>query len=583
MADIINFKKRRKKKTPGDNDAQRPPPAAREIDVEKCPIKPLGEWKGVYFYLSRSGEMRDMPYNQHTYLGIGSLFGGESEWLNENFSKFTKEGVPTGEFNVGKAAYWLMKQCAKRGHFDPQTIVRGPGVWQDENKRVLVHCGNKIRIDGVWGPAGIVKNDVLYPASPRIARPAAKPCSSDQARALLTAARCWEFEAEGGADLFVGWIGSAMLGGAPIWRAHMFATGERGCGKSWLADLASAALGGAGHPPLNNFTEAYIRQALTSQSRAFILDESEDDDVRGRIKAVIELIRHMSGGVGARVGRGSSGGQATTFPITGCAYLSAVLHGQLKPQDKSRIMMLTLKQLPAGVDQTGRSDRALAEIAKIRDLSPRLWARALDGWPRFQDTFGAYRAGFMSLGCDARQSDQAATIVAGRDLLIENAAPDHDSVREIIAKFSYLVDAAAEDDDESEGKECLNQLYTAQAGMWKGGDRRTVSQVIMEAMHAGGINERESLGTIGLRIERQRQPGKAVLLVATAHVGLGRIFEGTRWYNRGWTEALRYLEGVYRWPNPVRFAGVLSRATALPWGWLPREETAEQPTAEDDL
>ncbi len=582
MGKLLTFKERKKKKKSGDNGAQNPPPSEREIDVEKCPVKPLGEWQGTCFYTSRSGELRQLRHREHRELEIKGLCGGELGWLVDNFNKY-RDGERTRKWDESTASTWLIKQCAKMGHYDPQTIVRGPGVWQELDKKILVHCGNAIRTDGIWGPAGIVKNDILYPASPRIARPANKPCSSEQARALLAAARCWKFKAAGGADLWVGWIGSAMLGGAPIWRAHMFATGERGCGKSWLADLASAALGGAGHPPLNNFTEAYIRQALTSQSRAFILDESEDDDSQGRIKAVIELIRHMSGGVGARVGRGSAGGQAQTFPITGCAYLSAVLHGQLKPQDKSRIITLTLEQLPGGIDQTGAHDRALAEIEKIRVLSPRLWARALDGWPRFQDTFGAYRAGFMGLGCDPRQSDQAATIVAGRDLLLEDAAPDHDSVREIIEKYSYLVDVAAEDDDESEGKECLNQLYTATAEMWRGGDKRTVSQVIMEAMRPEGMVEREALGNIGLRIERQRHAGKAVLLVATAHVGLGKIFEGTRWYNRGWTEALRYLDGVDAWPQPVRFTGVLSRATAIPWDWLPREEPAEQPTAEGDL
>lgn len=49
--------------------------------------------------------------------------------------------------------------------------------------------------------------------------------------------------AQGGDDLFVGWIGAAMLGGAPLWRAHLFTTGERGCGKSWLADLYAAGVG----------------------------------------------------------------------------------------------------------------------------------------------------------------------------------------------------------------------------------------------------------------------------------------------------------------------------------------------------
>ena len=581
MAEIITFKKRRRKKKSGGDPPKCGPPFERKIDVKKCPIKPLGEWQGMYFYMSRSGELRQLKFNEHKALGIGSLFDGKIGWLLENFGKHTAHGKT---FDESRTAFWLMEKCAEMGHFDPQTVVRGPGVWQDQNKRVLVHCGDKINIDGVWGPAGIIKDDVLYPASPRIARPAAKPCSSDQARALLTAARCWDFEAEGGADLWVGWIGAAMLGGAPHWRAHLFTTGERGCGKSWLADLASAALGGAGHPPLNNFTEAYIRQALTAQARALILDESEKDDAgAGRIKAVIELIRHMSGGSGARVGRGSSGGQAQTFPITGCAYLSAVLSGYLKPQDKSRILILILKQLRSGIDQTDRSDRALAEIVKMRELSPRLWARAIAGWDRFQDTFGAYRAGFMGLGCDARQSDQAATILAGRDLLLEDAAPDHDSVREIIGKFSYLVEAAAEDDDESEGKECLTQLYTAPADLWRSGDRLTISRVIMEAMQANGTPEREALGTIGLRIERHRQPGQAVLLVAKTHVGLARIFEGTRWHNCGWTEALRYLDGVGAWPNSVRFAGVKSRCTAIPFSWLPREEPAEPPEPEDDL
>ncbi len=122
----------------------------------------------MYFYLSRSGELRQLAYNHHTTLGIGSLFGGEIEWLLENFGKYTAQGKT---FDESRTAFWLMRKCEKVGHFDPQTVVRGPGVWRDQDNRVLVHCGDKIGVDGAWIPAGIVKNDVLYPASPRIARP----------------------------------------------------------------------------------------------------------------------------------------------------------------------------------------------------------------------------------------------------------------------------------------------------------------------------------------------------------------------------------------------------------------------------
>ncbi len=107
--------------------------------------------------------------------------------------------------------------------------------------------------------------------------------------------------------------------------------------KTWLAELLAVALGGAAHPLQNNFTEAGIRQALTGEARALILDEAEHDEGGRRIKAVIETIRHMSGAAGARVVRGTAGGTAQAFTLAGPVYLSAVLAGALKPQDRSRI------------------------------------------------------------------------------------------------------------------------------------------------------------------------------------------------------------------------------------------------------
>ncbi len=74
-----------------------------------------------------------------------------------------------------------------------------------------------------------------------------------------------------------GFVGAAMLGGATPWRAHVYALGPYGSGKSWLGELQSAALGAAAHPISNNYTEAGLRQAFTTQSLALILDEAEGD------------------------------------------------------------------------------------------------------------------------------------------------------------------------------------------------------------------------------------------------------------------------------------------------------------------
>ncbi len=132
-----------------------------------------------------------------------------------------------------------------------------------------------------------------------------------------------------------------------------------------------------------------------------------------------------------------------------------------------------------------------------------------------------------------------------------------------------LDDAVAEDGDENEGQECLVRLYNAIVKIrpppWV-----AIGRVIMEAMQPGGAVQREHLNRFGLRIERHRQPGQAVLLVANRHVALARIFEGTRWRDGTWREALRYLDGVKAWPNAVRFAGTHSRSTAIPFARLPR-------------
>ena len=65
------------------------------------------------------------------------------------------------------------------------------------------------------------------------------------------------------------------------------------------------------------------------------MDEAEADEQQSRIKEIIRLIRLMSSGAGAQSVRGSAGGVATSFSVTGTAYMSSVLPGPMRPQDKS--------------------------------------------------------------------------------------------------------------------------------------------------------------------------------------------------------------------------------------------------------
>ncbi|MDP6565685.1 MAG: hypothetical protein QF578_12730 [Alphaproteobacteria bacterium] len=199
----------------------------------------------------------------------------------------------------------------------------------------------------------------------------------------------------------------------------------------------------------------------------------------------------------------------------------------------------------------------------MKARSTALRARAIELWPVFEASFGAYRQTFINAGCDARQADQIATILAGRDLLLCDVEPDDDSLTHEVGRCRELLEAAAAEEDEGEGEQCLNHLMSSPVDIWRSGLRRTVAQVIIDALAAdpttaGG--QRAGLGTIGLRLEGTG--GDVRIAVANRHVGLERLFNNTRWQGGAWVQALHYLDGAEA-IAPKRFAGVQSRCTLL--------------------
>ena len=559
-------------------------------DRESCPVTPLGTRSLVFYYFTADGQLVDLPSGRHTRQNLKALFGGNLGWCRENCPARDSDGnVRANTWSDDVLATVLMSWCTAAGLFDATAPVRGPGVWRNGLKGPLVHCGDVlIDMDSQETmPAGRRLEDVLYPAAPKLQRPADEPATARDGCMLLEAARIWRFrdlpDPEGielGPELFVGWIGAAMLGGAPAWRSHLLVRAKHGAGKTWLAELASAALGAGAHAMHNNYTEPGLRQALTGEARALVLDEAESSDRYGRVQQVIELLRHMSGNEGVRSVRGSAGGQAQAFQVTGCAYLSAILPPQLVPQDRSRITVLDLDELDTGADAAGSTERARNAIEWAAKKSAGLRMRALAGWNRFNDSIGVYRSALLAAECSMRQADQLATLLAGRDLLCEDHVPHGDTAAEDVRRFTALLDELVIEDESGEGEQCLTHLYTSPVDSWRGGDRKTVSQMILKALDADGVPERRTLAAIGVRIENRRNPAQAWLCVANQNVGLDKIFADTRWHGGGWRGALRYLHNAMAWPVPLRFGGAQIRATALPAACLPQPDPPTSPEAQ---
>jgi hypothetical protein len=542
------------------------------------PVRPLGHHGGVYYYLSKSGEVRRLRDQDHKRLQILSLFDGDDEWLIERCPAYDREGNRReGMWSHEAAAKRLIRLAAREGIFDPNTPVRGPGIWRTDQGRLVIHVGDAIATlsaeacheiaEGggrlAWEHAGQIIDGGLYAATARCQRPAKTSAGRSAGAKLLEGLKRWHYDNPLSPDIGLGFLGAAYLGGAPAWRVHLLLSAQGGSGKTWLMNFLEAALGGMG-AYTNDTTEAGLRHALTGETRALLIDEAEGDEGSlGKVEGVIRLLRLMSSGAGANVMRGSAGGKAQSFQVTGCAVMAAILPPPLKPQDRSRICVINVLRPPSGQSTANAAEKAAAAIRDARRLAPGLRMRAIAGWPRFLETFDLYRAGLVAGGLSGRNADTLATILAGRDLLLQDSIPDPDSIERDLALFAPLMASADEAEDEGEGQQCLTHLYSSSFDRWHQGERSSVGELIMDKRN-------DLLARVGLKLMKVDEGGG--LLVANQHVGLARIFEGSKWSDGRWVTALRYLEGATPFSKAVRMAGALTRATHLPIGLLPRPD-----------
>jgi hypothetical protein len=558
---------------PGGPDE--PETAEGEPGESAGPVRPLGHNGGIYYYLSKAGEIRRLQDKDHKRLQILSLFDGDDQWLIEHCPAFDKDGnAREGVWSHDAAAKRLIRLAARQGLFDPNTPVRGPGVWRTGNGRLVVHAGNAIASltadDCVelaeggglrWEHAGQVIDGGLYAATSRCQRPADEPARRSVGGKVLAALKLWCYDSPLSPDIILGFLGAAMLGGAPAWRVHLLLSAQGGSGKTWLMNFLDAALGGMGAYS-NDASEAGLRQALTGESRVLLLDEAEGDEgSAGKVEAVIRLLRLMSSGSGANVMRGSAGGRAQSFQVTGCAVMAAILPPPLKPQDRSRICVINVLRPPSSQSTARAAEKAAAAIRDVRKVAPGLRTRAIAGWPRFQETFDLYRAGLIAKGLSGRNADTLATILSGRDLMLQDGVPDTDSIEADIEKFAPIMAIADEAEDEGEGQQCLTHLFTSAIDRWHQGEKSTVGELVMDRRN-------DILARVGLKI-RNVDEGDG-LLVANQHVGLARIFEGSKWSDGRWVTALRYLDGAGPFEKAVRMSGLLSRVSYIPPQHLPR-------------
>jgi hypothetical protein len=557
-------------------------PPARMPDG--CPVEPLGTEGGLFYFLTALGELRALPSDKVANKHIVGMFAPFVDYLEATWPRM-KQDAQTGEWlavpNSWKAddtSKELMRVAASRGVWNAREKVRGRGAWTDEDGRLILHSGNQVMIDGRWAKPGM-HGGFVYPTAPPIPRPG--PDGGGHAgKQLLSWLKSWNW-ARPSIDpvLLLGWIGCAMYGGALKWRPIAWITGDKATGKSTLQLLIELLFDG-GLLQTSDATEAAVRQILGQQSMPVAIDEAEAEEDNRKLLALVKLARQAASG--GRILRGGQDHQGHEFIARACFLFSSILVPPIPPQDRSRLAVLELGELTAG----NRAPKLQA--AEMRELGGTIRRRLADRWSQFQDVLADYENAMIDFGGHGgRTADQFGTLLAAAHVMLHDDRPDEE---ELAAWGKRLaVDTLAERaDDQSEAERCLYHLGSSMVQLAGHGTPRLVADWLEEAalpLAHGDTNKdparaRAMLAKIGLGVfvgtarkgeadDKPRPvPGRRYIVVANAHQGLARQFEGSHWAGRSgasgvWSQALKRVAGAV--PNArQRISGMIIACTLVP-------------------
>ena len=569
----------------GDGDGGQRPPAGPQPDEgdeppkwklkknpvkalpKDCPVTPLGIDGEVCFYLTPNGQF--LPLESHAAEGLRKLFSPDVPWLWGNFPKFKENTGEQTNWDAAKASDSLIQACGRRGPFDPAEKLRGVGAWHSPSGQLILHCGDQIFDGASWQKPGFV-GDFVYPGAAALAKPF--PWSEDdmeadaerkrffaELKALLTILDSWNWAAEFEVNaetgervnfhgtehklssiLVLGWICSALVGGALDWRPMIWLTGEAAAGKSTLQKLVAAIMG-ARLVTSSDATAAGIYQSVGYSSRAAGIDEAEADPNSQKMKGMVELVRQSSSG--GNILRGSSDPKKWRgFTARSSFLLSSIVIPPLFGQDLTRITILPLAPLPQG------SQKPKIETARWAAFGTMLLARLLDNWERWEATLDSYAIALGELGHDARGGEQLGGLLAMADMVRFDEIQSDD-----IALCCAPFDKRNQPKDETTSQQFLNWLITKTVVAFRGGNQMTIGALVagaaglvdLQGEGATPASYAAALHAHGVFVEGFRD--EATVTLPNQSAGLAHLLDGSPWGTKpgaalsGWQQAMQRL------------------------------------------
>lgn len=569
---------------------------AMEILPEDCPFRPVGYDGPLYYLIDARDQLVAVAGDKLKTEVCQDLCMPNVAWLTQHFPRM-RDGKKVSGFSAGTAAVKIKQACTAMGRWSPAGGVRGRGAWRGEDGDLVLHRGDHVMIRGARLRPGL-HGEFLYPAR------AALPGVAEEwqmaeviggpGRALLDrlAGFAWNRGALD-AEMVLGWIVAAMLGGALDFRPHVFITGEFAAGKSTLQALLRRVFGEGGIVSVSDTSAAGLWQAFGADSLPAGVDELEAEADGRKQAELIKLIRQATSG--GLVLRGGSDHSGVSFSVVSAFLASAIIVPPMASQDASRFHVLHLLTLPPGTimppleldgcELIGRAllRRMAVHFGRARDeVLPAFTRRLLEaGYPRRAADLYGILLGMADVALhDVLDLARLDRWIAHRWMVEIRESTLRDQTPEWMRCWDFL--ASSRVDPRTPASEAIGELMSkVAAGLRRSPEAQ--GQRIMAGMDAGDGLDDESeaarahvkLQSLGLRLTwgagGELPPG-LTLYIANQHRALAAIFDETPWRTianaaggGGWAHVLRRMPGAASSGNAVRFrSGVRSRAVALP-------------------
>ena len=395
------------------------------IEVLYKSIKPLG-FNGNRLYFLPTGKLQVLEVSGvDVSKGVLRMLASDLLWL----SAFQK----SGGVDWDRAANWVIRECEKRGIYNPMSL-RGNGVWKD-NSNCVVHMGDHLLVNNERKSLNDFDSKYIYPQRRKIELPKISLLREEK-DLLLDIVDAMRFRLDCSRDFLLSFIMFAPISAYWDWRSSIWLRGPAGAGKTTILErFVKPCLGEMCLSFEGDTTEAGIRQSIGNDALAVLFDEPEADSFEGsqKIQNILKFIRSNASSSTGLIAKGTSNQTGIQYQAQ-CMFLLASINSvPMKTQDKDRITCLELEGREGNtVEKWEQLERLLFKLPV--DIHQKIFYYMISNIEYVKKVIDVFRDFFFVKTGSRRIGDQYGLLSAGRYILMdeEKKIPEIDDVAEYV-------------------------------------------------------------------------------------------------------------------------------------------------------